>query len=58
MLKDINLLVDAAGSLGVSMPSGEIAQALFSQAMNAGLAKEDYSSVVKVLERIADVEVS
>ena len=40
------------------MPFGEIAQALFSQAMNAGLAKEDYSSVVKILERIADVEVS
>lgn len=58
MLKDINLLVEAAGSLGVSMPSGEIAQALFSQAMNAGLAKEDYSSVAKILEHIAGVEVS
>lgn len=58
MFKDINLLVDAASALGVSMPSGEIAQALFSQAIGAGLAKEDYSSVVKILERIAGVRVS
>ncbi len=58
MLKDINLLVDAAGSLGVSMPSAETAQALFLHAQSAGFGREDYSSVVKILERIADVEVS
>lgn len=57
MLKDVNLLTDAAQSLGVAMPSGEIAQALFSEAMGLGLAREDYSSVVRVLERIAQVEV-
>ncbi|MEK6566092.1 MAG: NAD(P)-dependent oxidoreductase [Bacteroidota bacterium] len=58
MLKDVNLLIDAAQSLGVSMPSGEIAQALFSEAMGLGLAKEDYSTVVRVLERNAQVEVN
>ena len=58
MLKDVNLLTDAAQSLGVTMPSGEIAQALFSEAMGLGLAREDYSAVVRVLERIAQVEVN
>lgn len=58
MFKDINLLVEAAGIIGASMPSGEIAQVLFSQAAQAGLAREDYSSAVKILERIAGVEVS
>ncbi len=58
MLKDVNLLTDAAQNLGVAMPSGDIAQGLFSQAMEAGLAREDYSAVVRVLERIAQVEVN
>jgi 3-hydroxyisobutyrate dehydrogenase-like beta-hydroxyacid dehydrogenase len=51
-------LINAAKSLGVSMPSGEIAQALFSEAMGLGLAKEDYSAVVRVLERAAQVDVN
>lgn len=58
MLKDVNLLIDAAQGLGVAMPSGEIAQALFSQAIDLGLAKQDYSAVVRVLERIAQIEVN
>lgn len=58
MMKDINLLLDAAKALGVVMPSGEIAQALFSEATNLGLIREDYSAVVKVMERIAGVEVT
>lgn len=58
MLKDVNLLIDVAQSLGLAMPSGEIAQALFSQSMGLGLAREDYSAVVQVLERIAQVEVN
>ena len=57
MLKDINLLVDAAKDLGVAMPSGQIAQALFVQAAGLDLDREDYSAVVKILERIGGVEV-
>lgn len=58
MLKDVNLLTDAAQNLGVAMPFGEIAQALFLEAMGLGLAREDYSAIVQVLERIAQVEVN
>jgi 3-hydroxyisobutyrate dehydrogenase-like beta-hydroxyacid dehydrogenase len=58
MLKDVNLLIGAAKGLDVAMPSGEIAQALFSEAVGLGLAREDYSAVVKVFEKIASVKVS
>ncbi|HXG38924.1 MAG TPA: NAD(P)-dependent oxidoreductase [Bacteroidota bacterium] len=49
MLKDINLMLEAAGKRGVSLPTIEVAQELFAQASQMGLGKEDYSAVVKVL---------
>lgn len=50
MLKDINLMIEAAGAKGVSLPAIEVARQLFSKAMEMGLAREDYSAVVKTLD--------
>jgi 3-hydroxyisobutyrate dehydrogenase len=57
LLKDTRLMIDAAKSLGVAMPISETAEQLFSKAMDLGLAKEDYSAVVKILESQAGVVV-
>jgi len=50
MLKDINLMLDAARDVGAPLPAIEIAQELFSEARSAGLGLEDYSAVVKALQ--------
>jgi len=57
MLKDINLILDAGKNLGAPLPGIEVARSLFSEASETGSAHEDYSAVVKVLERKAGVEV-
>jgi 3-hydroxyisobutyrate dehydrogenase-like beta-hydroxyacid dehydrogenase len=57
MLKDINLILDAGKELEVPLPGIEAAQKLFSEAAAAGYGHEDYSAVVKVLERQAGIEV-
>jgi 3-hydroxyisobutyrate dehydrogenase-like beta-hydroxyacid dehydrogenase len=38
------------------MPANETAQQLFAHAIKSGLAKEDYSSILKILEAQAGVE--
>lgn len=55
MLKDIRLLLDAGKELGVPLPTGEVAEHLFSEAIRRGYGKEDYSAVVKVVESAAGV---
>lgn len=50
MLKDINLILSAGRELGAPLPAVEISQELFAQASQAGLGKEDYSAVFKILE--------
>jgi len=50
MLKDINLMLDAAKDLGAPLPAIEVSQELFARASQMGLGKEDYSAVVKALE--------
>jgi 3-hydroxyisobutyrate dehydrogenase-like beta-hydroxyacid dehydrogenase len=57
MLKDLNLMLQAGKELNVALPSTEVAQRLFSEAADAGFSKEDYSAVIKVLERRAGIEV-
>jgi 3-hydroxyisobutyrate dehydrogenase len=49
MLKDIKLVLDAAKASHTMMPSAEIAQELYTKALNSGFAKEDYSAVIKIL---------
>ena len=57
MLKDIRLILKSGEELNVPLPTIEVAQTLFSEAMNAGFGREDYSAVVKVVELSAGVEV-
>lgn len=57
LMKDINLALDVAKSFSVPMPANETAQQLFVKAINAGLAKEDYSAIIKIFEAQAGVTV-
>jgi 3-hydroxyisobutyrate dehydrogenase-like beta-hydroxyacid dehydrogenase len=50
MLKDVTLMIEAAAQKGVRLPTIEVAQQLLTTAVDNGLGKEDYSSVVKVLK--------
>jgi len=50
MLKDVNLMLDAAKEAGAPLPAMEVAQRLFVDAQSAGYGREDYSAVVKVLQ--------
>lgn len=52
MLKDVTLMIDAAAEKGVKLPTIEIARELLSAAEKAGLGKEDYSSVYKILKEM------
>ena len=49
MFKDINIVLDSARESGASLPGAEMARTLYASALEAGLAKEDYSAVIKVL---------
>ena len=49
MLKDINLMVDAAREVGAPLPTIEVARELFLEAERAGFGHEDYSAVVKAM---------
>ncbi len=57
LLKDINLILDAGKQLEVPLPEIEVARKLFSDAVAAGFAHEDYSAVVKVLEKQSGIKV-
>ncbi len=50
MLKDVNLMLDAAREVKAPLPTIEIAQQLFVEAQRAGYGREDYSSVVKAIQ--------
>jgi len=53
MLKDVTLMIEAAAVKGVKLPTIEVAHRLLTKAVEDGLGKEDYSSVVKVLKNLA-----
>lgn len=57
LLKDTNLMIETAQSLGIPVPMADIARDLLSEAVRLGFAKEDYSAAVKVLERSSGSEV-
>ncbi len=52
MLKDVNLVLESAKAAGVPLPAAELAGELYSKAAEAGLEKEDYSAVIKVLRSL------
>jgi 3-hydroxyisobutyrate dehydrogenase-like beta-hydroxyacid dehydrogenase len=57
LLKDANLVAELARSLNVPLPIGTIAKDVLTRAVEQGLAQEDYSAVIKVLETDAGVVV-
>ena len=55
--KDLNLALQGARSLGVSLPNTASCQELFNAALAAGGATWDHSGMVRVLERLACHEI-
>jgi 3-hydroxyisobutyrate dehydrogenase-like beta-hydroxyacid dehydrogenase len=54
LLKDTSIVVDAARSLELVLPITTMAQQLYQAGVNAGLADEDDSSIIKILEKLAN----
>lgn len=52
--KDLNLALESARSLGVSLPNTATAQELFNACMANGGARWDHSAIAKALEMLAD----
>lgn len=57
MHKDLQLAIDTAKDLNYPLLYGNIAQQMFEIAKTEGMGQEDISSVVKIFERWANVEV-
>ncbi|MFB3828727.1 MAG: NAD(P)-dependent oxidoreductase [Bryobacteraceae bacterium] len=57
MHKDVGLALEAGKELGVPLVLTGVTQQLFQTALSEGLGEEDFCSSIKVLERIAGVEV-
>ena len=55
--KDLNLALQGARSLGISLPNTATCQELFNAACAAGGAAWDHSAMVRVLERLANHEI-
>jgi 2-hydroxy-3-oxopropionate reductase len=56
--KDLNLALQGARAMGVSLPNTATAQELFNSCSAAGGAKWDHSALVRALERMANHEVA
>ncbi|MBI5464754.1 MAG: NAD(P)-dependent oxidoreductase [Ignavibacteriales bacterium] len=56
LLKDVNLFIEAGKSIHAPVVLAEVIQRLFSRAIEMGLAQEDYSAVVKVLEEMTGTQ--
>lgn len=50
MRKDLGLALELGKSLDVKLPEAEIVEQLYQKAVDAGLGREDFSAVIKVLE--------
>jgi 3-hydroxyisobutyrate dehydrogenase/2-hydroxy-3-oxopropionate reductase len=57
MHKDVGLMLDTGSELGVPLPLTALTRQIFQVALSEGLADEDMCSSIKVLEKIAGVEV-
>ena len=55
--KDLNLALQGARSLGVSLPNTATCQELYNAAVAAGGAAWDHSAMVRVLEKLANFEI-
>ena len=56
--KDLNLALEGARSLGLSLPSTALAQQMFSSCAARGGKAWDHSALVRALEMMADHEVA
>ena len=56
--KDLNLALQGARAMGVSLPNTATAQELFNSCSAAGGAKWDHSAMVRALERMSNHEVA
>lgn len=54
MLKDVNLMLDAARPIDAPLPAIRVAQHLLAEAQSAGFGQEDYSAVFKVLQMMGN----
>lgn len=55
--KDLNIALESASALGVSLPNTATVRELFSACLAHGGAKWDNSAIVRVLEKLADHEI-
>ena len=53
LLKDTNIVMESAKSLGIVLPILGLVRQLFQAGVNAGLGDEDDSAIVKVLEKLS-----
>ena len=58
LLKDTSIVIDAARSLGLVLPITTLVQQLYQAGVNAGIADEDDSSIVKVLEKLSSYSIT
>ena len=56
--KDLNLALNSARALGVSLPNTATAQQLFNACSAKGGARWDHSAMVRALETLADHDVN
>ena len=57
MHKDIGLMLETGAELGVPLPLTSLTRQIFQAALSEGFGDEDMCSTIKVLEKIAGVEV-
>jgi 2-hydroxy-3-oxopropionate reductase len=55
--KDLTLAMELARGIGVPMPIGSLVTEFYKSCMAAGGGEEDHSNVIKVAERLAQVEI-
>jgi 2-hydroxy-3-oxopropionate reductase len=56
--KDLNLALEGARALGISLPSTAVAQQLFSSCAAHGGSGSDHSAMVRALEMMAGHEIA
>jgi len=52
MLKDLELVVNAAQYTGVSMPLAGVAQQIYQAANNSGFSDNDYTAILAFMQKI------
>lgn len=56
-LKDLNLAIEAAEELGVALPVAEMVRDMLAELVETGHGEEDNGALVKIIEKMAGIEV-